>query len=82
MGTELRDYQLDALSHLHRRIHDEWRRLYVDLPTGTGKSTIAAAFAAQRLQETHGRVLALVHRQDLVRQLAQTFQREGLAVEC
>ena len=80
MGTELRRYQLDALAHLHRRIHDEWRRLYIDLPTGTGKSTIAAAFAAQRLEETHGRVLALVHRQDLVRQLAQTFRREGLEV--
>src|SRR5438270_5407505 len=80
MGTELRTYQLDALSHLHRRVQGEWWRLYVELPTGTGKSTIAAAFALQRLQETHGRLLALVHRQDLVRQLANTFRREGLEV--
>lgn len=80
MITDLRDYQREALRHLHQRVQSGCRGMYVELPTGTGKSTIAAAFAAQRLQETGGRVLALVHRQDLVRQLAHTFEREGLPV--
>ena len=80
MRTDLRDYQREALRHLHQRVQSGCQRLYIELPTGTGKSTIAAAFAKQRLQETGGRVLALVHRQDLVRQLAHTFAREGLPV--
>lgn len=78
MVTEPRPYQRDALTHLQRRLENGWRRLYVDLPTATGKSTIAAKLAEQR--QAIGRVLALVHRRDLVRQLADTFQREGLEV--
>jgi superfamily II DNA or RNA helicase len=78
MNTELRPYQREALSHLQHRLEDGWRRVYIELPTGTGKSTIAAAFAAQRL--TCGRILALVHRKNLVQQLAETFRREGLEV--
>jgi len=78
METQLRPYQQLALFHLQRCLEADAWRLYVDLPTGTGKSTIAAAFAAQRL--THGRILVLVHRQDLALQLAQTLRREGLEV--
>ena len=49
MNTELYPYQREALSHLQQRLQDGWRRLYIELPTGTGKSTIAADFAGQRL---------------------------------
>jgi superfamily II DNA or RNA helicase len=78
MNTELHPYQREALSHLQQRLEGGWRRLYIELPTGTGKSTIAAAFAEQR--QALGRILALVHRQDLAQQLANTFRREGLEV--
>jgi len=78
MVTQLRPYQRFALYHLQRCLEAGGWRLYVDLPTGTGKSTIATAFAAQRLAD--GRVLVLVHRQDLALQLAQTLKQEGLEV--
>ena len=54
MVMHLRPYQLLALYHLRRCLEAGVRRLYVDLPTGTGKSTIAAAFAAQQLGQTQG----------------------------
>src|SRR5947199_7812280 len=71
----LRPYQRLALYHLRRCLEAGVRCLYVELPTGTGKSTIAAAFAAQRLGQTQGRVLVLVHRQDLALQLAETLSQ-------
>jgi superfamily II DNA or RNA helicase len=80
MVIHLRPYQRLALYHLRRSMEAGAWRQYLDLPTGTGKSTLAAAFAAQRLGQTPGRVLALVHRQDLALQLAETFRQEELEV--
>src|SRR5947209_604791 len=80
MVTHLRPYQRLALYHLRRSLDAGAWRQYVDLPTGTGKSTIAATFAAQRLKQTQGRVLAMVHRQDLALQLAETLSQEELEV--
>ena len=80
MVIHLRPYQRLALYHLRRSLEAGTWRQYLDLPTGTGKSTLAAAFAAQRLGQTQGRVLALVHRQDLALQLAETLRREELEV--
>ena len=71
---------LSALYHLRRDLEAGAWRQYLDLPTGTGKSTLAAAFAAQRLGQTQGRVLALVHRQYLALQLAETLRQEELEV--
>src|SRR6266702_4816631 len=80
MVIHLRPYQRLALYHLRRSLEAGAWRQYLDLPTGTGKSTLAAAFAAQRLGQTPGRVLALVHRQDLALQLAETLSQEELEV--
>jgi superfamily II DNA or RNA helicase len=80
MVIHLRPYQRLVLYHLRRSLEAEAWRQYVDLPTGTGKSTLAAAIAAQRLGQTQGRVLALVHRQDLALQLAETLRQEELEV--
>jgi ATP-dependent helicase IRC3 len=76
--TQLRPYQRLALYHLRKGLETGVWRQYVDLPTGTGKSTIIAAFAALRISV--GRILALVHRQDLALQLSQTLKQEGLEV--
>ncbi len=65
MVTHLRPYQRLALYHLRRSLEAGAWRQYIYLPTGTGKSTIAASFGALRLKQTQGRVLGLVHRQDL-----------------
>src|SRR5947207_15104199 len=80
MVTHLRLYQRLALYHLRKCLEAGAVRQYIDLPTGTGKSTIAATFAAQRLNQTQGRILALVHRQDLALQLAETLRQEDLEV--
>jgi superfamily II DNA or RNA helicase len=80
MVMPLRPYQRLALYHLRRCLEAGVRRLYVELPAGTRKSTIAAAFAAQRLGQTQERVLMLVHRQDLALQLTETLRQEGLGV--
>ena len=78
MITQLRPYQRLVLYHLRRCLEAGVQRQYVDLPTGTGKSTIATAFAVQ--QQAHGRLLGLVHRQDLALQLAETLRQAGLEV--
>jgi len=78
MKTKLHPYQHEALVHLQQRLEEGWRRLHIELPTGTGKSTIATAFAKQR--QALGRILAPVHRQDLAQQLANTFRWKGLEV--
>ncbi len=75
---ELRDYQQLAVQHLHQRVANGYRRLYVTLPTGTGKSLILARFARDRVVQ--GRVLVLIHLQDIARQLVQTLREEGLEV--
>ena len=54
MVTHLRPYQRLALYHLRKGLEAGAWRQYLDLPTGTGKSTIAAAFAAQRLEPAQG----------------------------
>jgi len=80
MVIHLRPYQHLALYHLGRSLEAGAWRQYLDLPTGAGKSTLAAAFAAQRLKQAPGRVLTLVYRQNLALQLAETLRQEGLEV--
>jgi superfamily II DNA or RNA helicase len=80
MVIHLRPYQRLALYHLRRSLEAGAWRQYIDLPTGAGKSTLAAAFAAQRLKQAPGRVLALVYLQDLALQLAETLRQEELEV--
>jgi superfamily II DNA or RNA helicase len=72
----LRDYQQLAKVHTTRRIEDGQTRLYVHLPTGTGKGVILAALAAQ--EQEVGRVLVLVHRQEIALQLVETLQQAGV----
>jgi ATP-dependent helicase IRC3 len=74
----LRSYQHLALRHIQQHVHQGEHRLYISLPTGTGKSVILAALAAQASQQ--GRVLVLAHLQDLVVQLAGELSRQDLEV--
>jgi superfamily II DNA or RNA helicase len=78
MQMELRDYQQLAIQHISRRIEDGCSRLYVTLPTGTGKSMILTAIAAQ--EQEVSRVLVLVHLQEIALQLVQTLRQVGLEV--
>jgi superfamily II DNA or RNA helicase len=69
---KLRDYQEAALEHLRRRIRDGERRLYVSLPTGSGK-TITLAHLVAEVRERRGRVLWVVHLRELVTQAADVL---------
>jgi superfamily II DNA or RNA helicase len=78
MKKRLRPYQQQAVYHTHKRLQEGCRRMYITLPTGTGKSAILAALAESLLDM--GRVLVLIHRQDIANQLATTLREEGLDV--
>ncbi|MGH7757384.1 MAG: DEAD/DEAH box helicase, partial [Vulcanimicrobiaceae bacterium] len=74
MKTTPRPYQADAVRHA-LAAHDRGERLaYFSMPTGTGKSLVLAG-VAQALT-SRGRILAVVHRRELVEQLAATLGRE------
>lgn len=51
----LRDYQHTAFRLVLKRLQEGCTRLYVSLPTGTGKSVLLTALAAHT--STRGRVL-------------------------
>jgi superfamily II DNA or RNA helicase len=73
-ATALRDYQRAALEAVRGRLSLAPHRCHLALPTGTGKTRVAAALAAEHL--AHGdRVLVLAHRRELVLQLAREFER-------
>lgn len=69
----LRDYQQLAIDHMTRRIEDGQSRLYIQMPTGVGKGVILAATAAQELEA--GRVLVLVHLQEIALQLVEALRQ-------
>ena len=76
----LRDYQLAAI----KAVRDGWathKRQLLDMATGTGKTTIFSAIAAEEWAKG-GRTLVLENRDALVRQTAKRIADEtGLAVD-
>src|SRR5260221_2622938 len=76
--VKLRDYQQLAVQHILRRIKDGCSRLYATLPTGTGKGVILASLAVQR--RCVGRILVLIHRQDIALQLVKVLRQAELEV--
>ena len=71
-GPALRDYQERAVRCTLSRVRRGRRRLYIELPTGTGKSVVLASIAKAAL--ARGRVLAVAHRRELITQLAGTME--------
>ena len=65
----LRDYQQEAVDAVILEARKGVRRQLVVLPTGAGKTILAAALS----QQAHGRVLMLVHRDELVQQSVEKF---------
>lgn len=72
----LRSYQREALAHVEARFAAGQRRLYVELPTGTGKTAVARELACRELAGG-GRVLIIVHHRELIRQLVGGFSAVG-----
>lgn len=65
----LRDYQREAIEAIVREANAGVRRQLLQLPTGSGKTVIAAALS----RKSRGRVLMLVHRDELVHQSVEKF---------
>ncbi len=76
--TELWTYQKQAVQHVLKKIVEDYFRMYVTLPTGTGKSIILVALAALRVLV--GRVLVLIHRQEIAIQLVKALREANLDV--
>lgn len=70
----LRDYQRQAVEHVEAATAEGARRVYVELPTGTGKTVVLGEFARHVL-DAGGRVLAVAHLRELVHQLADSLER-------
>jgi superfamily II DNA or RNA helicase len=65
----LRDYQREAIQAILRKANAGVRRQLLHLPTGAGKTIVAAALS----EKARGRVLMLVHRDELVHQSVEKF---------
>lgn len=70
---QLRDYQLDLLDRTRRSLASHRRTLMV-CPTGGGK-TVMFCYMAQRAVARGGRVVILVHRDELIDQVASTLHK-------
>lgn len=67
--VSLRDYQLDAVTHVAHAIgHGGKRRVVVVMATGGGKTVVFGALANAWLRDGLGRVLILAHRDELISQ--------------
>lgn len=73
---ELRNYQKEAIDAVHKAWADGYRAPCIVGPCGCGKALIAAEMA-KRASLNGKRVLVIVHRQELVAQLAKTFEAHG-----
>src|SRR5690242_20701257 len=66
----LRPYQLEALSAVERAVARGLRRMVVQLPTGTGKSVVAA----ELIQRTNANTLVLAPSDEILNQLVGTLK--------
>lgn len=70
---ELRPYQLEAIDSVRKALSDGKKRILVSLPTGAGKS-IVAAYIAKDLS-AGGNVLIVTHSKELVEQNAKAMSQ-------
>lgn len=76
--SALRAYQSGAISELRRHVRKGTRAVLLVLPTGGGKTVVATEIIIRHIA-TGGSVLFLAHRDELLRQSAETFIRAGIA---
>ena len=76
MTTRLYDYQQQGVADIRRAMRTEKRVLY-QLPTGGGK-TVVFSHIANAVRAKGKRVLALVHRRELLSQASEHFTKEGI----
>lgn len=70
---ELRDYQKDLVNRARQSLAQKNRGVLVVSPAGSGKSVVIAEIA-RLCTVKGGRVMFVVHKRELVKQIAATFQ--------
>lgn len=75
--VELRDYQSGLIDKTRNSILDGNKKVIIVLPTGGGKTFIMAEIAKRSVDNGH-KVLALMHRRQLVQQMQDRFRDYGL----
>lgn len=74
---ELRDYQKEALTAFDGSLAQGVRRMLASLPTGCGKTIIFVEYVRRR----GGRVLILVHRDELIQQTIEKLKLAGVPAD-
>lgn len=79
MSNEVRlhPYQHDALNDIERH-HRTCQRTLLSLPTGTGKTIVAASYAKRNFLDQQQRVVWIAHTEELLNQAYDTFRRIGV----
>ena len=73
----LRSYQLDAIDNLRTSLQSGKKRPVISLPTGAGKTIIAAAII-RMAREKHKRVAFVVPSLTLIDQTVARFESNGI----
>lgn len=74
---QIREYQKKLIDDLRISMEQGHKNVMVQSPAGSGKS-ITMAEIAKRITRHHQRVLFVVHRRELVRQIKDTFSSWGV----
>ncbi|MCP4570557.1 MAG: DEAD/DEAH box helicase [FCB group bacterium] len=69
---ELRDYQAELVNSIRNELKAGHKKIIMALPTGAGKTFILADIAKRSIDNGH-KVLALMHRRQLVQQMTDRF---------
>jgi len=77
MQIVLRDYQKKAVDQIRTEIQKGNRRILLVLPTGSGKSHTMGDISKKSIDKSN-KILALMHRRQLVTQLMQRFEECGV----
>lgn len=74
---KLRDYQQEMIDKVYQSIKSGHRSIMIQSPPRTGK-TVLMADIARRATAKGNRVLFMVHRQEIVQQVVETFRTDGV----
>ena len=75
--VELRPYQIEAVKDVERSLNTHINCI-VQMPTGTGKTTVIAELIKRQLSKTQQTILVIAHRAELIDQLIDRFQTFGI----
>jgi superfamily II DNA or RNA helicase len=74
---ELRDYQKELKSHIYQLIRDDYKRILVYAPTGSGKTAILSSILSDCLSRNK-RAMLIIHRDFLVEQSRTAMIKTGI----